>query len=70
MGILDLEPTYREIQKACHLRYGNRYAELSWEQVLYNNNNPARTDMEHAVEIELIQKKRLHAETEDAIVSV
>jgi hypothetical protein len=38
--------------------------------MLYDNNDTEVTDMEHAVEQELIREKRLQAATEDAIVSV
>jgi hypothetical protein len=68
LGILDLEPTDVEIHEACHLKFGDRYIDLQWEWS--RPNRQARTDMEHAAEMELIQKKRLHAETKDAIVYV
>lgn len=70
MSILDLEPSSREIDEACSNRYGDRYTKLAWRRMLYDVVDPALTDLEHAMEMELIQKKRLHAESKDAIVSV
>lgn len=70
MSKLDLEPTWEEISDRCGEMFGERYGELCWERMLYDNNDTEVTDMEHAVEQELIREKRLQAATEDAIVSV
>jgi hypothetical protein len=70
LGILDLEPNSLEIREACSNRYGDRYMKLRWGATLLNTNDPNVVDMEHAAEMELIQKKRLHAEINDAITVV
>jgi hypothetical protein len=70
MSRLDLEPTWDEISERAYELFGDRYGELSWNRMCEGSFETEITDMEHAVEQELIREKRLQAATEDAIVSV